>query len=125
MPGIDPVAGRNRSSAMSSHRVCTLEELPAGSAKEVAVDGKILVLYNCEGQVYCLDGICPHAGGPLVRGKFEGLLVTCPWHGWQFNVRCGTHSMTENIRQQTYEVEIKKGAVYVNLSDESDEADDD
>jgi nitrite reductase/ring-hydroxylating ferredoxin subunit len=110
--------GLPKASEMSLHRVCTLEELPIGSAKEVVVEGRVLALFNLDGQVHCLDGICPHAGGPLARGKFDGCLVTCPWHFWQFNVKCGTHSMTENIRQQTYEVEVRKGIVYVNLGGE-------
>jgi nitrite reductase/ring-hydroxylating ferredoxin subunit len=108
---------------MPSQRICTLEELPAATSREFTVDGHILALFNCDGEVYCLDGVCPHAGGPLARGKFEGCLITCPWHGWQFNVKCGTHSMTENIRQKTYEVEVRNGVIYVNLSDNADSPD--
>lgn len=108
---------------MASHKVCTLEELPPATAKEVTVDGQILAFFNCDGEIYCLDGICPHAGGPLGKGKFEGCLVTCNWHGWQFNVKCGTHSMTENIRQPTYETEVRKGSIYVILPGDDDSPD--
>lgn len=119
MRGSSSATDLPRATQMTAHRVCTLEELPAGTAREVAVNGRILAFFNRDGNIFCLDGICPHSGGPLAKGKFEGCLVTCPWHFWQFNVKTGMHSMTENIRQQTYEVEVRKGVIHVLIEDGS------
>ena len=41
--------------------------------------------YSTWMESFTLDGICPHAGGPLAKGALNGNVVTCPWHGWQFD----------------------------------------
>jgi len=32
---------------------------------------------------------CPHLGGPLDDAPIEGGCVTCPWHGYRFDLRTG------------------------------------
>jgi nitrite reductase/ring-hydroxylating ferredoxin subunit len=64
---------------------------------------------------YALDGICPHAGGPLGKGAVHGCIVTCPWHGWQFDVTNGQHCLNANIRQATFPVRVEGDEVYVEL----------
>jgi nitrite reductase (NADH) small subunit len=38
-------------------------------------------------EVYALDGICPHSGGPLGQGALHGTTLVCPWHAWEFDCR--------------------------------------
>lgn len=57
--------------------------------KRVTVDGREVALINVEGEVFAVDGNCPHQGGPLARGELDGDVVTCPWHAWRWNVRTG------------------------------------
>ncbi len=87
-------------------RMATLEELPVGGAKEVEFEGRVYALFNVDGQISAIDGICPHQGGPLVDGPLEGTTVTCPWHGWQFDVRSGKTPLGSKIKQAIYEVRI-------------------
>ena len=68
-------------------KLATVNELPVGAAKEVEFEGRVYALYNIDGVISAIDGICPHQGGPLADGIVEGTTVTCPWHGWQFDVR--------------------------------------
>src|SRR5437899_2980849 len=70
-------------------KLATLDELPAGAAQEVEFEGRVYAIYNVEGVISVIDGICPHQGGPLADGTVEGTTVTCPWHGWQFDIRTG------------------------------------
>jgi nitrite reductase/ring-hydroxylating ferredoxin subunit len=42
---------------------------------------------NAGGEVHALDGICPHAGGPLGQGALHGTTLVCPWHAWEFDCR--------------------------------------
>ena len=67
-------------------KLATLDELSAGMAKEVEFEGRIYALFNVDGVISAIDGICPHQGGPLADGQVQGTTVTCPWHGWQFDV---------------------------------------
>ena len=70
-------------------RVAEVADVPVGEARVVDALGKTLALFNVDGVISAIDGLCPHQGGPLADGPIEGTLVTCPWHGWQFDVRTG------------------------------------
>src|SRR4029079_17711509 len=88
-------------------RMATLDELPVGGAKEVEFEGRGYALFNVDGHISVIDGICPHQGGPLVDGPLEGTTVTCPWHGWQFDVRTGKTPLGPKIKQAVYDVKIE------------------
>jgi nitrite reductase (NADH) small subunit len=94
-------------------KMATLDELPPGGAKEVEHGGRIYALFNVDGVVTAIDGICPHQGGPLADGALEGSNVTCPWHGWQFDVQSGKTPMGPKIKQPVYEVKIEGRDVLV------------
>jgi nitrite reductase (NADH) small subunit len=86
-------------------------EIPVGSGREVVADGRIFAVYNVGGTFHVLDGICPHAGGPLGKGTLRGDVVTCPWHGWQFQVSTGQHCLNSRICAPRYSAEIRDGKV--------------
>ena len=94
-------------------KMATLQELPPGGAKEVEFEGRVYALFNVDGQISAIDGICPHQGGPLADGALEGTTVTCPWHGWQFDVRTGKTPLGPKIKQAVYEVKIEGQDVMV------------
>jgi nitrite reductase (NADH) small subunit len=96
-------------------RVAGLEDVPAGTGKEYAVRGRIVALYNVAGEFHALDGVCPHAGGPLGEGVLQGNIVTCPWHGWQFDVTNGQHCLNATLRHQGFPVRIEGNDVLVEL----------
>lgn len=62
---------------------------PGKSIIVMSPKGKEIALFNIEGEIYALDNSCPHQGGPLGEGDIEDSCVTCPWHGWQFDVKTG------------------------------------
>lgn len=86
-----------------------------GQSAEVVADGKIFAVYNVDGVFHVIDGICPHAGGPLGKGTLRGNIVTCPWHGWQFNVSSGQHCLNQRICQTAYAVRIENGRVIIDM----------
>jgi nitrite reductase/ring-hydroxylating ferredoxin subunit len=94
-------------------KMATLDELSGGVAKEVEFEGRVYALFNVGGEILAIDGICPHQGGPLADGTLEGTMVTCPWHGWQFDVRTGATPLGPKIRQAVFEVKIEDGEVLV------------
>ena len=96
-------------------KMATLDELPPGAAKEVEHGGRIYALFNVEGRVTAIDGVCPHQGGPLADGALEGTMVTCPWHGWQFDVCTGKTPLGPKIKQAVYEVKVEGQDVLVNV----------
>jgi nitrite reductase/ring-hydroxylating ferredoxin subunit len=95
--------------------LASVEDLPPGSAREVEHDGRIIALFNVDGRIWAIDGICPHQGGPLAEGPVEGSIVTCPWHGWQFDVKTGQSTLGTSLRQETFEVKVEDGQVLVDV----------
>jgi nitrite reductase/ring-hydroxylating ferredoxin subunit len=91
----------------------TLDELPPGTAKEVEHEGRVYAIFNLGGTVLAIDGICPHQGGPLAEGDVAGTIVTCPWHGWQFDLRSGTMPSGSRIKQEVFEVKVEGGNILV------------
>ena len=90
-------------------------DCPPGEAREIVAAGKIIALFNVAGQFYALDGMCPHQGGPLGKGTLTGCIVTCPWHGFQFDVRDGQHQTSAQLQQPKYDVKVEDGGVFVDL----------
>ncbi|MBI1900142.1 MAG: non-heme iron oxygenase ferredoxin subunit [Planctomycetia bacterium] len=97
-------------------RLADAGDLAPGSCREVVAGDRLIALFNVDGQFYALDGVCPHQGGPLGKGSLRGCVVTCPWHGWQFDVRSGQHQFSPTVRQPTLPVRVENGAVLVNLA---------
>ena len=89
-----------------------------GESAEVVADGRIFAVFNVDGTFHVLDGICPHAGGPLGKGTLDRNIVTCPWHGWQFQVDSGQHCLNPTLCQPSYSTQVVNDMVCVNLDDE-------
>ncbi len=94
-------------------RVASSEEVPEGAGREFVVEGKVVALFRVQGTCHAIDGLCPHAGGPIGTGTLRGCVVTCPWHGWQFDVSTGKHTISQ-IQTTCYPVEEREGAVWLN-----------
>ncbi|MEZ6068193.1 MAG: Rieske (2Fe-2S) protein [Planctomycetaceae bacterium] len=93
-------------------KVAALESQPA---IEVVIEGRIVAVYRVDGEYVAIEGICPHAGGPLGAGTLVGTTVTCPWHGWQFDVTTGRHCLSDRIQQATYVVRVDGDDICVEL----------
>jgi len=96
-------------------RLAAVSDLPAGSGGEFVAGGRIVALFNVGGQFHALEGICPHQGGPLGKGALAGCIVTCPWHGFQFDVTTGEHQTNRLLVQPGFLVKIEGGDIYVDL----------
>jgi nitrite reductase (NADH) small subunit len=96
-------------------RVAGVADVPPGEGSEFVAGDRIIALFNVEGHFYALDGICPHQGGPLGKGALCGAIVTCPWHGFQFDVRTGQHQSSKSLRHPTFAVKVENGGVWVNI----------
>ena len=96
-----------------SVRVASVAEIPPGTAKEFTVGDRIVAVFNCEGTFHALDGICPHAGGPLAEGEVVGNTLTCPWHGWQFDVCTGQNKLNPRLQHTRYDVQVSGDDVLV------------
>ncbi|MGH9434744.1 MAG: Rieske (2Fe-2S) protein [Terriglobia bacterium] len=94
-------------------KVAELSDLAPGSCIAVDAAGKGVALFNVEGTIYALDNTCLHRGGPLGEGDLEGRVVTCPWHGWQYDVRTGEKCGDASKKVVSYEVKLDGNQIFV------------
>ena len=96
-------------------KLATLDDIPPGAGVEVEHDGRIYALFNVGGAIHAIDGVCPHQGGPLADGVLEGTCVSCPWHGWEFDVCTGKTPLGPKIKQAVFDVKIEGRDVLVSV----------
>ena len=46
-----------------------------------------IVIAKVGKEIYAYANLCPHSGGPMNRGELNGVVVTCPLHGWRFDLK--------------------------------------
>ncbi len=101
---------------MKTFRVCKLSELPAGSARSIKVLARQIAVFNIEGHIKAFDGLCKHMNAPLVQtGQIKGTLLTCKWHGWQYDIATGACIGKPMVALRQYEVEIQNDEVFVKV----------
>jgi nitrite reductase/ring-hydroxylating ferredoxin subunit len=90
-------------------------DIAPGQIREIQLDRITIALANVGGQFHALSNTCLHRGGPLGQGSLQGNLVTCPWHGWAFDVTSGKVSGSPSAGVDHYPVELRGGDVYVDI----------
>jgi len=100
---------------MAFVRVAKVGDVPVGEIREVEAGGKAIALANVGGRFHAIDNACLHHGGPLGEGTMEGTVVTCPWHGWQFDVVTGNNPVSPGMAVACFAVEVKGDEVFVDL----------
>ena len=96
-------------------RIASVADCPPGTAGEFVAGGRVVAVFHTEEGVFALDGICPHQGGPLGKGKLSSCVVTCPWHGWQFDVRTGQHQTSRSLVHPGFPVKIEGDSIFIDL----------
>lgn len=97
-------------------RVAATADIGPGAALVVSADGKTLALFHVDGAYYAVDNSCPHRGGPLGEGDLDRHVVSCPWHGWAWDVRSGANVNNPAVRIGCYPVIVQEGALFVQLT---------
>jgi nitrite reductase/ring-hydroxylating ferredoxin subunit len=90
-------------------------DIPPGTGKVIEAGGKTIAVFNCDGKFYAIDNTCKHRGGPLGEGSLAGTTVTCPWHGWGYNVTSGACEMDSSITVQKFDVTVEGEDILVSL----------
>ena len=96
-------------------KVAQTSEIPAGQGKCVEVEGRRLAIFNVDGSYYAIDDVCQHQGGPLGEGELNGKIVTCPWHGWEYDVTNGINTFDTELKQEQFQVKVDGNDILVAL----------
>jgi nitrite reductase/ring-hydroxylating ferredoxin subunit len=93
--------------------VARTDEFPPNARKTVVVGNYEIALFNVDGRIFAVENTCPHQGAPLVDGWVAGGCVTCPWHGWTFELASGKMTLGDYATIETFEVQIKGATISV------------
>lgn len=102
---------------MPEYEVTRITAVPEGEARGFTVSGEEIVLCNVEGEIYALQGICTHEELPLDGGEIEDGILTCEWHGAQFDACTGeVRGLPATRSLKTYPARVDdEGRVFVTV----------
>lgn len=98
-------------------KIGPVRKIRRGEGESVRVRSRRIAVFNVDGEFYATDDACPHRGAPLGDGPLTGTVVTCTWHGWEFDVKSGRCVFNPDISMNRYETKVEKGHVYVRLDE--------
>lgn len=88
--------------------------IPLNKAVTVTPEaGERIAVFRQAKGVSAIVAVCSHQNGPLGEGCIKDGLITCPWHGFQFDPETGAAPAPFEDRVQTHEVKIENGQVWV------------
>ena len=94
--------------------VCPAADMREGFANITSLpNGDRVAVFLMEGKLSAISNACAHQNGPLGEGKIIACLVTCPWHGFQYDVRSGQSPAPFTEKIPTYRVRLDGDRVQV------------
>jgi nitrite reductase/ring-hydroxylating ferredoxin subunit/Fe-S cluster biogenesis protein NfuA len=98
------------------HYACHLGELDDGEALAVAIGGRNLLLARHAGAVSCIANACAHLGLSLDDGEVSDGVLTCPHHGFQYDLTSGACLTAPTMALTTYPARIVGTRIEVKLA---------
>lgn len=96
-------------------RVASKSQLKSGEGKTVSANGVPIALFNVGGEFYAIDNTCAHRGGPLGDGMLSGANVTCPWHGWEYDIKTGKCLTLAQVQLRTFKTKVEGDDIFVEI----------
>lgn len=96
--------------------VARKSDIADGATKRVEVGGQSVLLCNVAGEIFAIEDLCTHDGGPLDEGELIGDRIMCPRHGAFFDVKSGAAlTLPAIVPVQTHKVRTDGDDIYVDL----------
>ena len=94
--------------------VCDLAEMRDGFAKiKILTGGERVAVFLTNGKLSAISNACAHQNGPLGEGRVLDCLVTCPWHGFQYDVTNGRSPAPFTEMVPTYNLRLTGAVIQV------------
>ncbi len=90
-----------------------LDELTGDRPHRWEVDGECYILVNHAGRVAAFRNECVHQGKSLDGGMLEDGVLTCPWHGFTFDVSSGECLSAPGAQLEQVPLRIDDARVWV------------
>ena len=96
--------------------VAQIDDIADGSAQSFTVNGVMIAVVNCNGEIYAVNNICSHAYAELHEGEVDtdDCTIECPLHGSLFDLASGRpRSLPAVAPVETYPVQIVGAEIQV------------
>ncbi len=119
--------------ALKTIDIGSIDDFEAGRPRRIEAGGRALMVVRRDRRFFALRDICPHQGAPLSAGRVDGAalpcrpgeeisygrlgeILTCPWHGWQFDLETGRALVEpDRFRVRVYPVSVAGRRVVVQM----------
>lgn len=99
---------------MSRKLVCKTTDIPPNGMKQCVADGGLeLLVANSGDDYFVYQAICPHLDVPLCEGLYDGKILTCHQHLWQWDIQTGSAIGFAEAPLEYYDVKIDDGNIYI------------
>lgn len=130
------MSGENEELRKNEHIVASKDEIKTGERLIVLVEGREIGIFNIDGSYHAFPNWCPHMGAPLCEGPLDGTMessfdrdtlettltwgrdgemLTCPWHGFEFDATDGTCRSDPKFNLRQYPVRMKDNDIIIEL----------
>jgi Fe-S cluster biogenesis protein NfuA/nitrite reductase/ring-hydroxylating ferredoxin subunit len=107
---VSPFAGGNWLSAG------TLQEIPEGGIRTLDLGGVDVILYRCGSTITCFQDACSHLGLGIATGAITEGVITCPHHGFRYDLASGACLTAPVVRLRSHEVRVTDNNVQIKLA---------
>jgi nitrite reductase/ring-hydroxylating ferredoxin subunit len=97
-------------------RVAKESDVPTDRGLCVRIADLEIGLFRVGDQIHAMENRCPHRDFPLSEGDLSEAVVTCPAHGWSFDVRTGFRPDDDDGWPiPCFEVRVEAGDVWIDV----------
>jgi nitrite reductase (NADH) small subunit len=104
-----------------SVRIGRAADVPLLEGRRVTVGGRRVAVFRLPEAFAAIDAHCPHRGGPLSDGLVADRCVTCPLHGWRFDLLTG-RALTGEGSVTVHDVVERGGELWLTLAPDAQRA---
>ena len=99
-------------------KVAAVADLRGTGGTLVHVHGLDIAIFRCNGELFAVNNVCSHQHFSMLhKGQVKNCSVTCPMHGWVYDLRTGKAASGEG-RVARYAVRVEGAHVMLELPDE-------
>jgi len=92
-------------------------DVPEYEGRNVQFGADRVAIFRLPDGWAAVSAACPHEGGPLADGIMADACVTCPLHGWRFDLHSGARQGGDE-QLQTWAVRERDGLLELRVADD-------
>ena len=96
-------------------KVCNQDQIKEGGVKALKILARNVAVFRLNGKLHGLEADCKHMRASIANGKIDGTIITCPAHGWRYDITTGECLTEAWAKLKTYPVDVVDGIVYIEI----------